>query len=563
VLPIAMLWGQTPPADVNTVEQSANFNARTNLVVVRVVVSDKQGKAIDTLHKEDFRVLDRGKLQTITNFSVETASAATAQAGSTASSKIQDSGTQRISAEQANVVRPDRYIAYLFDDIHIKNDDLMSVRQAALRHIDTLDAATRIALFSTSGRNAQDFTDDHQVVKSAMLKLTSHSITVREQNACPDISYYLADLIANKQLQDAINMEVTEYMICNPVPGGGSAAQNQAASIVQSMARSILSQGEYETRVTLDTLNKIVRRMAAVPGQRTVVLVSPGFLIRDERSALLDAIEKAIRTNVVISSLDARGLFTLIPGGDASHSGNVLPAGYAARKTSYEAADASENADVLGELADSTGGSFFHNNNDFAAGFNRAASRPEAVYVLGFSPKDLKNDGAYHNLKVSVPDLKGLNLQARRGYYAPRRSANADEEAKHEIEDALFSPEEIRSIPILLRTQFFKTDDVNAKLSVLARVDVRGLRFRKVDGRNQDELTIVSGLFDRNGNYISAAQKLVQMHLRDDSLPRLLASGLIIKTNFDVKAGDYLVRLVVRDSEGQMLSAVSGAVQIP
>lgn len=558
-----MLWGQTPAADVNTIEQSANFNARTNLVVVRVVVRDKQGKAIDTLHKEDFQVFDRGRPQVITNFSIETASAETAQNALAASSRLQDPGTQDATAEQTNVARPDRYIAYLFDDIHITNDDLMSVRQAALRHIDTLDAATRIALFSTSGRNAQDFTDDREALKNALLKLTSHPIASRDPNACPDISYYLADLIANKQLQDVISMETTEYMLCNPIPGSGSAAQNQAANIVQSMARSMLSQGEYETRVTLDTLNKIVRRMAAVPGQRTVVMVSPGFLIRNERSELLDAIEKAIRANVVISSLDARGLYTVIPGGDASHSGSPLPPGYAARKASYDAAEASENADVLGELADSTGGSFFHNNNDFATGFNHAASRPEAVYVLGFSPKDLKNDGAYHNLKVSLPDHKGLNLQARRGYYAPRRSASADEEAKHEIQDALFSPEEIRSIPILLRTQFFKTDDVNAKLSVLARVDVRGLRFRKVDGRNQDELTVVSGLFDRNGNYISAAQKLVQMHLKDDSLPRLLASGLIIKTNFDVKTGDYLIRLVVRDSEGQMLSAVSGAVQIP
>lgn len=574
LLPLAMLWGQAPAPDVNTVEQPANFNARSNLVVVRVVVRDKQGKFVSSLHKEDFQILDKGKPQVVTHFGVETANASTEQTAQ-AASENQQADKDASEGGQNNLARPDRYIAYLFDDMHLEMTDLMTVRQAALKHLDALDPATRAALFTTSGRNSLDFTDDREAVKSALLKMISRPGVGQAVNECPQISYYLADLIANKQQQDVIQMEVAEYLACNPVPNpqtsnsrSGSSSQAQAvnnanSSTVQSLARQVLSQGEYETRVTLDTLNKIVRRMSAMPGQRTVVLVSPGFLIRDERPDLLSAIDKAIRENVVVSSLDARGLYTFIPGGDASHSGTQLPPALAAQKASYDRLEASENADVLGELADSTGGSFVHNSNDFVAGFNKLANRPETVYVLGFAPKDLKNDGSYHNLKVSLREIKGLSLQARRGYYAPSKSANAEEEAKHEIEDALFSPEEIHTIPILLRTQFFKKDEVNAKLSVLARVDVRSLHFRKLDGRNRDQLTVVSGIFDRNGKYISAISKLIQMQLKDETLPSLLASGLVVKTSFDVKAGDYVVRLVVRDSEGQMLSAVSGSVQIP
>jgi hypothetical protein len=69
-------------------------------------------------------------------------------------------------------------------------------------------------------------------------------------------------------------------------------------------------------------------------------------------------------------------------------------------------------------------------------------------------------------------------------------------------------------------------------------------------------------LFNRNGNFVQGTQKVVTMNLKDDTLQRRLASGLTVKTSFDVKPGDYLIRLVVRDSEGQSMAAENGAVEI-
>lgn len=60
------------------------------------------------------------------------------------------------------------------------------------------------------------------------------------------------------------------------------------------------------------------------------------------------------------------------------------------------------NRDVLADLADATGGFFFHNNNDLDEGFRRLAGRPEFSYLLGFSPQNLKLDGKYHKLKVTL-----------------------------------------------------------------------------------------------------------------------------------------------------------------
>jgi hypothetical protein len=96
---------------------------------------------------------------------------------------------------------------------------------------------------------------------------------------------------------------------------------------------------------------------------------------------------------------------------------------------------------------------------------------------------------------------------------------------------------------------------------VLAHVDVRQLHFRKADGRNNSNLTIVAGIFDRNGNLVVGNEKVLQMKLKDETLAKM-QPGLSVKSNFDVKPGSYLVRLVVRDAEGQ-IAAENGAIQIP
>ena len=127
----------------------------------------------------------------------------------------------------------------------------------------------------------------------------------------------------------------------------------------------------------------------------------------------------------------------------------------------------------------------------------------------------------------------------------------------------MFSQEEIHDIPVDLQTQYFKKDAAEARLAVLTHLDVKGVHFRKDAGRNNDQLTIVTGIFDENGQFVTGVQKVVDMKLRDTTYERLTRSGLIVKSSFDVKPGTYMVRLVVRDAEGAQMAARNGAVVIP
>src|SRR6202007_1976493 len=104
-------------------------------------------------------------------------------------------------------------------------------------------------------------------------------------------------------------------------------------------------------------------------------------------------------------------------------------------------------------IANETGGTFFHNSNDLEEGFRRAGGIPEYTYVLGFSPSGAKLDGKLHTLKVTLTSQEKFELTARHGYFAPSQNASAEEIAKQELEQALFSAGKTRDLPIQLLIQ--------------------------------------------------------------------------------------------------------------
>ena len=111
-----------------------------------------------------------------------------------------------------------------------------------------------------------------------------------------------------------------------------------------------------------------------------------------------------------------------------------------------KAAALAQNA-PLEQLADGTGGTFVHDNNDFDEGFRQTVGVPEYSYLLGFSPANLRMDGSFHPLKVKIPGRRGLNISARREYYVPKRSSDPAEAARQEMEAAMFAGNDLNEIP--------------------------------------------------------------------------------------------------------------------
>jgi VWFA-related protein len=543
----------------------ATFKVRVNTVLVRVVVRDGRGQIIPSLKKEDFQLFDGRKPQTITSFAVETPQTHTASLTASSSGESFSSGADPVAGKAA--VLPQRFVSMVFDDVHLSMEDVVFVRNSATRFFGALAPIDRVAINTTSGQFSQDFTDDHALLEKALLGIAPHPLATHSSSDCPDMSYYEADLITNKGDAQAFAVATQEAAGCACTgdpndPQQAKACMRVAAAKAQSAAAQALIQGDSETQFTYRHLADIVRRMTSLPGQRVMVLVSPGFILTTLQSEVSSMVDRATRANVVINTIDARGLYAPDVMGDIANPPRDTAA-TASFKSSYRLAAQSAQEDVLAELADGTGGTFYHHRNDVDEAMRQAGAAPSTSYLLSFSPQNLKLDGRYHTLKVAVASKEKYNVQARRGYFAPRSVADPAEATKEEIQEALFSQEEIHDLPVDLQTQYFKKGEAEVRLAVLTHLDVKAIRFRRALERNNDQLTIVTGIFDENGRFVMGTEKIVDMKLRDATYEQLSRSGFIVKSSFDVKPGTYLVRLVVRDAEGAQMAARNGAVVIP
>jgi hypothetical protein len=371
-----------------------------------------------------------------------------------------------------------------------------------------------------------------------------------------------------------------------PAVGSGSSNQPEFARI-RGLARNIVNQAESLARTDLQELEQVVKFIWQMPGQRTMILASPGFLSPSEQYQLDRVIDDALRSQVVISALDPRGLTTLMRESDPTRS--YIP-------TNANAIQAARRVDsmreftatgVLAEIAQGTGGEYFHASNDLKAGFGALAGSP-TYYILTFAPAGMKHDGNFHALKVTLAEKeKGFTIQARRGYFAPKggeivpetvaeipatlkapepkkESAPLDPEAQAEeqIREAVLSKTDVQQLPVALNGKLGAGEGDTRELSLSAHLDAAPLHFHKDGDHNLNTVTFVFAVFDRKENLVNARQWRDKVNVLDGQLPGFIKAGVDVNLTFQLKPGAYRLRAVVTDSEDHNMTALSRKVQI-
>jgi VWFA-related protein len=557
----------TNPQEISSSDVEPAFKLQTerNLVMVRVVVRDSKGAPVDNLREEDFHLFDHGKPQTILHFSIEKPTLKAAEPPKPVEKTNVEVEEQDETATPASTAR--RFLALYFDDVNTPFENLARARDAADHFLTkSIQAGDRVALFTSSGQKQVDFTDNLAQLHQALFDLRPRPI-IEQDTSCGAIPPYEAYQIVEQNDTTALQVAADELATCNPCPYPATHEQcmlQYEQRVVPDDARQSLNVSETQSRAALRGIESVVRVLTSLPGQRSMVIVSGGFLTETLHFELSEITDRALRAGVIINAVDARGLYT-DPTLDASQSTiAVSPSGQTiGQKHLILMESARVQTEGMRDLALDTGGIFFDSNNDLEAAFHKTAGLPEVYYVLAFSPQNLKLDGSFHPLQVKLVSAKGLAVQARRGYYAPKKPADPTAQEKEDIQEAVYSQDETHELPIDVHTQYFMKTESDAQIAVLTRIDLHPLHFRKQENRNLDTLIFVTAVFDRDGHLVTGQQKSLDLRLQDSTLEKYLQTGITVRTKFDVKPGTYLVRAIVRDSESGQISGLNRTVEIP
>ncbi len=347
--------------------------------------------------------------------------------------------------------------------------------------------------------------------------------------------------------------------------GGGSTAGDAQLANIVSEVKAQASATWLLTKVVSDSTFSAIRAclqsVSTMPGKRMLLIASSGF-ISGEWDPQEDAIvQGALRAAVVINAIDAKGLYAETPGrplNEPSEATKLSPLSMV-----YEAISLGERLEsqdaAVARFTESTGGLFFHNNNDLDLGFYRLGVIPEVAYLVGFPPAD---DGKYHKLKVGLKN-EGSNLvQARPGYFAPNEAAASQPDQTGVLDRAMTSNEQSQAVPAAVTLQVAKTETNGRRLSLIIHVDARSLPFQHQMELHVERLTFVAALYDLQGTFITGKEAEMDLALKPGSYERLINSGINAALSLEAPPGSYSLRSVIREGVDGKVTAETRKVQI-
>ncbi len=532
----ALTAGQNPPPAPQN--QQPTFKLRVDYVEVDIVVTDRQGNVVRNLKKEDFQVLEDGKSQTISAFTMVDIPIERADRPLFASAPIEpDVKTNE---------RPfdGRVYVMVIDDLHTRFGRSGRVKAAAKQFIERrLGANDLMAVVHTAGRDDanQEFTSNKKLLLAAV------------------------DKTQGRGLDSATANRTNEYNRTRDFRQAGDPLNDPEDA-----------ERAFHARTTLDTLRNVAEWFASVRGRRkSILFVSEGInyditdIIPGSGSnhlgastvidATRDAIAAATRSNVSIYGIDPRGLTDL---GDESIEIQAYPddTTLGVSGTSLQN-ELRLSQDSLRTLSEETGGFAVVNKNDFASAFDRIVSDNSSYYVLAYYPPDPR-PGRQHRIQVRLT-RPGLTVRARKGYVTPKKVEASTTAAKGptapEVREALDSPLPVSGLTMRVFAAPFKGTAPNA--SVLLGVELNG---RDLQLTPTDRIQLSYFAIDQNGKVKGGSTDSMTMtNLRPETKTRIEQTGMRMLNRLDLPPGRYQLRVAAHDSAGGNVGSVLYDLDVP
>lgn len=557
---------------IRAAEDPSLFKVNTQLVEVDVVVDGKNGP-IATLTKDDFTILDNGKPQPVSLFSVR-AKTGPASAG--------NSSAGRNSAQPAplppGVVsnRPTRLgedfipTVLLWDALNTETADQAWVRSQVINYLLTMRPGDPVAVYILV-RNLhviQDFTADPLPLIEALRR------TNAEQSAdlsAPDLTAALGQIASAFQ--------------AGPYGASSGAAGSAAIQAMQNLQAMAVTTGkeltDYALRdqvfVTQAALEAIAEHLSGLPGRKKLVWISGSFpaLTADQRNRVaglaagysanivdtevLDfspqinhAIQALNGANVAVYPIDPRGVASGAESASTapSHTGANTGGGLAAASLT------APGIDTMNLLAGGTGGQAFYASNDAMGALKTIMQDGEVTYRLGFYPTDAKLDGTYHTLSVKVA-RKGPQIArvgARKGYFALDAKNSADGHWRDRLNESMQNP--LEATQLGLRASASPVKGAPGIYDLEITLDLDGLHLEHSQSGRWTGAIALGTLFSPTDT-TKGSLETIRLNLTESRLKAALKDGYVLRRKVAVGDRAGSLRIVIEDAATGTVGSVS------
>lgn len=535
------------------------FPAEVEQVTVDVVVTDKKGVPATGLTPADFQILEDDKPQKIASFD---AVQVPASASSTTPSR------PRISTNLSPEMRTGRSFVVVFDDIHLTPHQAHRAKGAVAEFLRTgVREGDRVSLVATGG--GAWWTTRMEAGRDELIAMLKRLDGRHIPDNAPDrMSDYEAMRIHVYRDQQAEMVVARRFETFGATNRGGANREadrfGDGDPMVRGRASEIYYQSVARNRITLQVLQRVLTSLAANKGRKSVILVSEGFIYDPNLEEFKGTLIASRRSNAAIYFLDTKGL-----GGAMPYSSAEFGPAIDTQDLGAAFLDQMQEAEGAESLAADSGGFVVKNTNDLARGISRIAEESRSYYLIGYNPADARRDGRFRKIQVKLVGRKGLQVRARKGYYAPlddagTLAAKPATGADPAVQAALDSPYDAKEIPLRMISYVFNETLLGkASTLVATEVDLRPFAFQEQDGRFVDTVEFLLVVAHRESGEFFRYDQKVEMRLQGETREKLFRSWFPIVRDFELAPGAYQAKIVVRDKNSGRIGTVVHEFEVP
>jgi len=526
-----------PPAAGQQAPQPPTFRARTQLIIRNVTVKDKDGKVIEGLTAKDFVVTEDKEPQDIAfvEFQQLKKSAETATTIENAPPpRVKpptplDGQTAIISTPPSGGIRyQDRKLLVLyFDTSSMFGGDLIRAYVNARRYVESMMSPSDVmAIMEYKGgavRVRQDFTDD----RPALIEIINKMIYGEDQDGdgFPD----------NQELGTAFGQNDAEFNLFN--------TDRQLAAL--------------QTAITM---------LKPLPEQKTLIYFASGIRLNgsDNQAQMRATVNAAIKANVTLNPIDARGLVALAPLGDATQRSPGGVGMFTGALAANVTTNFQRSQDTLYALAKDTGGKAMFDYNDLSKGIVQAADAVDSYYIIGYYTTHDGKDGKYRRVSIALNGNQQADLAYSPGYFAEKDYTKfSSAEKDRQLEEAFMAEDPVTEITMAVEINYFQLNRAEYFIPVSAKIPGSELQFAKKRGAARTLLDVITEIKDDNGYTQQNVRDKIDIELSNKEVDQLASSPIQYETGFTLLPGKYVVKQLVRDTVTGRIGTYQAAFAIP